>query len=131
VSREHDQRYGHRHRRLRAQLRELVESGHASCARCGKPIRPGEAWDLGHIDGNDPTAYAGPEHARCNRATAKREQVDLSQYVDDPERGIYWGDPGPDGKPLRWSAPWHRREWESEEEFERLFSEWERRRDEA
>ena len=107
MSREHDRRYGHRHRRLRASLRALVESGRASCARCGKPILPGEAWDLGHLGRDDPTAHAGPEHARCNRATATREEpVDLSLYQDDPERGIYWGSPGMDGKPLRWSRVW-------------------------
>jgi hypothetical protein len=49
----------------------MVEAGLTTCARCGEPIEPGEAWDLGHVDG-DPTQYAGPEHARCNRATAGR-----------------------------------------------------------
>jgi hypothetical protein len=65
----HSARYGVRHRELRAQLAARVESGLATCARCGLPIRPGEAWDLGHRDGGGPREYSGAEHARCNRAT--------------------------------------------------------------
>jgi hypothetical protein len=63
----HDQRYGADHRRRRRALAPAVEAGLTSCARCGKPILPGERWDLGHVDGTND--YSGPEHARCNRAT--------------------------------------------------------------
>lgn len=50
-------------------VRPAVETGTVRCWRCGRVIHPAQAWDLGHVDG-DPSRYPGPEHARCNRATA-------------------------------------------------------------
>lgn len=67
-------RYGHRHRRLRAELTPLVATGTINCWRCGQRIVPdptvrGHGWDLGHDD--DTGAYRGPEHAGpCNRSSA-------------------------------------------------------------
>ena len=61
--------YGHHHQQLRKKWRPLVEAGIVTCARCGELIPPGASWDLGHVDG-DRSSYQGPEHARCNRATA-------------------------------------------------------------
>lgn len=60
--------YGSAHRRLRVQIARVVASGFARCARCGDPIVPGSLWDLDHDD-RDRSAYLGPSHRACNRAT--------------------------------------------------------------
>lgn len=65
--------YGNPHQKLRKALERKVASGGIRCWRCGELIRPGEAWDLGHDD-DDRRRYRGPEHARCNRATASRRR---------------------------------------------------------
>ena len=61
-------RCGHLHKTVRNRWRLKVEAGGVACARCGEPIEPGTAWDLGHVDGGRPGEYAGPEHRKCNRA---------------------------------------------------------------
>ena len=68
--------YGSDHKKMRERVARIVESGRAVCWRCLMPIDPSEAWDLGHDD-NDRSRYNGPEHRRCNRATAgrKKQQV--------------------------------------------------------
>jgi len=58
--------------------------------------------------------YLGPSHSHCNRAGRAgtrngRPVVNLDDYQDDPARGIYWGPPGLNGDPMRWSRPWF--EW--------------------
>lgn len=64
--------YGTTHQRLRRALAPLVLSGRATCWRCGLPIQPNEAWDLGHDDA-DRSITRGPEHANtCNRSAAGR-----------------------------------------------------------
>jgi hypothetical protein len=63
--------YGWTHQKLRAAWRSRVAAGGVMCARCGQPIFPGEPWDLGHDD-HDRRRYQGPEHRRCNRATARK-----------------------------------------------------------
>lgn len=63
--------YGSRHQALRKEWAPLVDAGHVTCWRCGQPITPGQAWDLGHDD-HDRSIYRGPEHRGPNRATAGR-----------------------------------------------------------
>lgn len=63
--------YGWPHQLMRRQVAAQVKAGRAICVRCLEPIKPDEPWDLGHHD-LDRSVYAGPEHARCNRATSGR-----------------------------------------------------------
>lgn len=73
-----EQGYGGDHQKLRRLEDRRVQAGGVPCGapvclveRDGgsRLIRPGEAWDLGH-DRRDRSRYTGPEHRRCNRATA-------------------------------------------------------------
>lgn len=65
-------KYGHTHRVIRADWQRRIDDGEdVRCWRCSKPIRPGDAWDLGHVPG-DPTQYAGPECVGPNRSDGAR-----------------------------------------------------------
>ena len=72
--------YGRRHRDLRAGYERQIQTGLIKCARCGRPIVPGEPWDLGHDD-NDRRRYSGKrygsgrEQRRPRAQTAPREPV--------------------------------------------------------
>jgi hypothetical protein len=61
--------YGSTHQTRRSAVARDVAEG-TLCARCGQPILPGQAWDLGHTD--DRTGYSGPEHATCNRGAPRK-----------------------------------------------------------
>jgi hypothetical protein len=60
--------YGGEHQAVRRAM--LPYAVGSRCWRCGQPILPGQPVDLGHTD--DRSAYAGPEHARCNRQAGAR-----------------------------------------------------------
>lgn len=62
--------YGTEHQAERERWRPIVETGQASCARCGERIAPDAPWDLGHTD--DRTGYHGPECRSCNRSAGGR-----------------------------------------------------------
>jgi hypothetical protein len=97
-----DRGYGPAHKAARSQLEPFVLAGGVKCARCGESIRPGEPWDLGHVDG-DRTRYSGPEHRYCNRATTGRRPWQPPEPAEiEPERdGLDAADP-------RWRVPWLR-----------------------
>ena len=90
--------YGYRHQEARRLLEPVVRSGQATCARCGRPILPSQAWDLGHHD-HDRSRYSGPEHRHSrdcpeggNRATSGRRSsgyrlVWSRRWDDDPAPG--------------------------------------------
>jgi hypothetical protein len=85
-------RYGGEHKRLRRCWAKDVARGVVLCARCGRLIVPGTAWDLGHDDA-DPSRYSGPEHRRCNRATSahraarkRRSPASLVAFLDSSRK---------------------------------------------
>lgn len=64
---------GRAHQLARLRWAPLVATGTITCRRCGHPIRPGQAWDLGHpADApralGNPNHDLAPEHRTCNRA---------------------------------------------------------------
>lgn len=80
----HDRGYGWRHQKERAKWAPKVNTGTITCWRCianGVPhhqalIKPGQPWDLGHVDGTISTnqpRWRGPEHTHCNRSAGQRK----------------------------------------------------------
>lgn len=71
--------YGHVHQTLRKAWSGKVHAGGVLCARCGRLIRPGEFWDLDHVDG-DKSRYNGPAHRKCNRGASNKRRVASRQW---------------------------------------------------
>jgi hypothetical protein len=61
-------RYGGDHQAIRRAVAPYAAG--AVCVRCGRPVLPGEAWDLDHRD--DRAGYLGVAHRRCNRSAGGR-----------------------------------------------------------
>ena len=71
-------KYGHEHRKVRAQLQRLIDAGQGLCAEpiCLMPSReipPGSGPDDWHVC-HDPSGakVIGPGHARCNESEAAK-----------------------------------------------------------
>lgn len=64
--------YDRAHQLARIEWGKRIAQGGIICARCPKPVLPGQPWHLDHDD-NDRTKYLGPAHARCNLAAAGRK----------------------------------------------------------
>lgn len=66
------------YQQTRRHWRQLIDAGHpVTCRRCGRPIKPGQQFDLGHPDdatpGGPTTNQAlAPEHPACNRTAGAR-----------------------------------------------------------
>lgn len=60
----------------RRQWAPRVATGRIACTLCGEPIKPGDAWDVGHIIpislGGDVAGLTEPQHATCNRRDGAR-----------------------------------------------------------
>ena len=69
--------YGPAHRELRANYQRVVDAGAAECWRCGQPIKPGDAWHLGHDD-HDRTKYRGIECPPCNTQHGGRKGAEAT-----------------------------------------------------
>jgi hypothetical protein len=80
---QHNREYGYGHRSLRKRLAPLVAQGLFVCPKCGKRIKPGEPFDLGHQENGG----RAPEHRRCNRATAYQRARDRNGewLPDEPQ----------------------------------------------
>ena len=57
---------------LREQWAPHVAAGHVRCHLCGRPIMPGQSWDLDHLIplalGGDVDGPTHPAHSSCNRS---------------------------------------------------------------
>jgi hypothetical protein len=87
--------WGKTHQRRRAAIAPLVNSGCATCARCGEPIHAGEEWHLDHNDTRN--GYIGISHAYCNLvagAAIVNGRRAAAARAANPE------------KPYRWSQRW-------------------------
>jgi hypothetical protein len=65
--------------KMRTRLASQVEAGTAVCVDCGRPVLPGERWELGHkiAVALQPTALLEPglvgiTHRTCNRSAGAK-----------------------------------------------------------
>ncbi|GAB3304229.1 hypothetical protein GCM10027298_22370 [Epidermidibacterium keratini] len=76
--------YNRAHRNQRAAWARRIDQGQrVTCWRCGLPITNSRHFDLGHDD-HDRTKHRGPEHRRCNRATARHRAANNAPASSPP-----------------------------------------------
>jgi hypothetical protein len=78
--------YDAKHEAERKRWEPIVANGAVKCWRCLVPLDPELPWDLGHDD-QDRSKYRGPEHVRCNRATAGRQRTEVTIVCGPPCSG--------------------------------------------
>ena len=78
--------YGTVHQKQRKRWAPKVRAGVVSCWRCGRSIRPGAGWDLGHMD----SGGRHPEHRSCNRATVTILKQKLAEAEAAPPSSRDW-----------------------------------------
>lgn len=63
-----DRGYGRQHQAERRRWRAIIDSTGATCARCGAPLRRGDAFHLDHTA--DRRGWLGPSCPKCNLSAA-------------------------------------------------------------
>jgi hypothetical protein len=91
-------RYGPRHRATRAETVPLAYG--KPCARCGKPMLPGQNVQLDHDD-QDPGRYIGYSHQRCNASAGASRGNAMRAAAYRAAKGL----PSPNGTVRRAPPP--------------------------
>ena len=87
--------WSHYSGQARARLQPIIDSGAATCSKCGQPVHPGQLWDVDHLIGRDiaPHLVDAPSnwaiaHRSCNRSAG-------AAYGNRKRGTRPWPDPPP------------------------------------